>query len=111
MDDDFNTAGALGHLFELVRGINQARDVGLDAAALAVGQSTLLELTKALGLRLERDGGLDQEAAPFIDLLLEIRSQLRQAKQFELADSIRDRLEELGVSLEDTPQGTIWRAG
>jgi cysteinyl-tRNA synthetase len=111
MDDDFNTAGALGHLFELVRGINQARDAGLDGAALAVGQSTLLELTKVLGLRLERDGGLDQEAAPFIDLLLEIRSQLRQAKQFELADSIRDRLEELGVSLEDTPQGTIWRAG
>lgn len=111
MDDDFNTAGALGYLFELVRGINQARDAGVDEAALAVGQSTLLELAGVLGLRLDKDSGLDQEAAPFIDLLLEIRSQLRQAKQFELADTIRDRLEDLGITLEDTAQGTIWRAG
>ncbi|MGD8604709.1 MAG: cysteine--tRNA ligase [Anaerolineales bacterium] len=111
MDDDFNTAGALGHLFDLVRGINQARDAGVDEAALSVGQSALLELTEVLGLRLAREGGLDQEAAPFIDLLIDIRRQLREAKQYELSDMIRDRLEDLGVSLEDTPQGTIWSAG
>jgi cysteinyl-tRNA synthetase len=110
MDDDFNTAGALGHLFDLVRGINQARDAGVDEATLTVGQSTLIELTQVLGLRLEQESRLDQEAAPFIDLLLDIRLQLRQAKQWDLADTIRDRLEDLGVSLEDTPQGTIWKA-
>lgn len=111
MDDDFNTAGALGHLFELVRGINQARDTGVDESELAVGQSALLDLTRVLGLRLDNQTGLDQQAGPFIDLLLDIRSQLRQAQQYELADNIRNRLEDLGVSLEDTPHGTTWRVG
>jgi len=111
MDDDFNTAGALGHLFDLVRGINQARDAGIDEATLEAGQSALTELAGVLGLRLELAAGVRTDAAPFIELLIEIRLELRQAKQWDLADMIRDRLEEMGVSLEDTPQGTIWRAG
>jgi cysteinyl-tRNA synthetase len=111
MDDDFNTAGALGHLFDLVRGINQARDAGIDEATLEAGQSILTELTGVLGLRLELDAGVRTDAAPFIELLIDIRLELRQAKQWDLADMIRDRLEDMGVSLEDTPQGTIWRAG
>lgn len=111
MDDDFNTAGALGHLFDLVRGINQARDAGVDDATLETGRSTLTELAGVLGLRLELAAGSQTDAAPFIELLIEIRLELRQAKQWELADMIRDRLEDMGVSLEDTPQGTTWRAG
>jgi cysteinyl-tRNA synthetase len=50
-------------------------------------------------------------ARPFIDLLVEVRRELRAARQFQLADSIRARLAELGVILEDSPTGTIWRLG
>ena len=48
------------------------------------------------------------EASPFIDLLIETRAALREAKQFPLADSIRIRLAEMGVTLEDGSGGTRW---
>ena len=44
-----------------------------------------------------------------IELLIEVRSALRKQKNFELADRIRSQLRELGIQLEDTPQGTIWK--
>ncbi len=108
MDDDFNTAGALGHLFDLVKAINQARTEGLDADTLGSAQSVLIELAGVLGLRLQPQVERGVEAAPFIELALEIRQQLRTAKQFELADQVRDRLQELGVVLEDGREGTVW---
>ncbi len=111
MDDDFNSAAALGHLFDLVRAINQARDAGATAEQLKPAQDTLRELAGVLGLDLtkqpKRRG--HAEAEPFINLLVEIRSDLRAAKQWALADKIRNRLAEIGVLLEDTPGGTIWR--
>jgi len=109
MDDDFNSAGALGYLFELVRAINEARTAGIDAENLGAAQDVLCELAGVFGLSLTQKDQLDEEAAPFIDLLLEIRRELRTAKQFELSDRIRDRLSELGVSLEDGKGGTVWR--
>jgi cysteinyl-tRNA synthetase len=108
MDDDFNTAGALGHLFELVRSINQARDAGADAAGLTPAQDLLKTLDGVLGLRLEREPDAGQ-AAPFIDLLIEIRRELRREKLWSLSDLVRDRLLELGVILEDSKDGTTWR--
>jgi cysteinyl-tRNA synthetase len=108
MDDDFNTAGALGHLFELVRSINQARDAGADAAGLTPAQDLLKTLAGVLGLRLEREPDAGQ-AAPFIDLLIEIRRELRREKLWSLSDLVRDRLLELGVILEDSKDGTTWR--
>ncbi|NPA92549.1 MAG: cysteine--tRNA ligase [Chloroflexi bacterium] len=111
MDDDFNAAAALGHLFDLVRTINQARDAGATAEQLAPAQQTLQELAGVLGLDLTKQPAKQghAEAEPFIDLLIEIRSDLRKAKQWALADKIRDRLAEMGVQLEDTPGGTLWR--
>jgi len=110
MDDDFNTAGALGHLFEFVRAINQARDSGASDQGLAPAQALLLELTSIFGLQLDKKrivaGG---EAAPFVDLLLEIRSELRAQKHWDLSDQIRDRLLELDIILEDGKSGTTWR--
>jgi cysteinyl-tRNA synthetase len=50
-----------------------------------------------------------QPASPFVELLAEIRQELRDAKQWELADRIRDRLQALGVSLEDSADGSKWR--
>ena len=108
MNDDFNTAGALGCLFELVTEINRARDAGLAAEPLAAAQSTLIELAGILGLHLNTEAS-GAEAAPFIDLLLEMRSKLRAAKQFALADEIRNRLTDLGVVVEDTREGSSWR--
>jgi cysteinyl-tRNA synthetase len=108
MDDDFNTAGALSHLFELVRSINQARDAGAGASILAPAQDLLRTLAGVLGLRLEREEE-GAQAAPFIDLLIEIRRELRQQKLWSLSDLVRDRLLELGVILEDGKDGTTWR--
>jgi cysteinyl-tRNA synthetase len=109
MDDNFNSPVALAVLFDLVRAINTARDAGVGPAPLAAAQAILRELAGVLGLRLSEPPTTGQEAAPFIELLLETRAALRQAKQFALADTIRGRLAELGVTVEDTPQGARWK--
>ncbi len=109
MDDDFNTAAALGQLFELVRAINQARDAGADSTTLSPAQGLLKELAGVLGLRLEKAEASGAEAAPFVELLIEIRNQLRSQKLWALSDQIRDQLGELGVVLEDSKDGTGWR--
>jgi cysteinyl-tRNA synthetase len=108
MDDDFNTAGALGYMFELVRMINQAKDANVSAGIIAIGQALLRELMSVLGLHAERQdqGG---EAKPFIQLLIDLRRELRQQKLWTLADNIRTQLAELGVLLEDGKDSTIWR--
>jgi cysteinyl-tRNA synthetase len=111
MDDDFNTAGALGHLFELVRAINQARDAGVNAEQLGRAQSLLKELAGMLGLQLDRSSPHGKmEIAPFVDLLLEVRKELRRQKLWQLSDSIRVHLSELGVVLEDHKDGTTWHS-
>jgi len=108
MDDDLNTAAATAVLFDLATEINRARDAGDD---IGDAQAVLLELAGVLGLRLEETESGAVAAQPFIDLLVEIRRELRTAKQYALADQIRTRLGELGVMLEDGPEGTIWRMG
>ena len=105
MDDDLNTAAALASLFDLAREINRARDEG---RSVREGQAMLRMLAGVLGLTLqerEASGG----AEPFIDLLMQLRNDLRAAKQFQLADTVRDRLAELGITLEDGAEGTRWR--
>lgn len=105
MDDDFNTAQACAVLFDLAREGNRASSEGFNAAS---AQQTLLELAGILGLTLkEKEIYLAPE--PFIELLISVRDSLRQGKQWQLADKIRSSLGELGIALEDTPQGTIWK--
>jgi len=110
MDDDFNTAKAMGILFDLARDINQAADSGSDISAAA---GLLQELGGGvMGLRLQPVEGSagSADAAPFIELLIQTRFNLRQAKQYQMADEIRKKLSDLGILLEDTPKGTTWRA-
>jgi cysteinyl-tRNA synthetase len=110
MDDDFNTPGALGALFDLVREINRRR-AGGPAGEVAAGQRSLQSLAAVLGLHLdapERPAS-SEDAGPFIDLLLATRQKLREAKQWALADEVRDRLRDLGVVVEDRPDGAVWR--
>lgn len=110
MDDDFNTAGALGHLFDLVRVINQARDADVPQSALNQAQVLLRELAEDIfGLRLERPETEIKQSTPFIDLLVTLRGQLRDQKLWELSDQLRDQLAELGILIEDSKDGTGWR--
>ena len=109
MDDDFNTAGALGYLFELVRAINQGCAAGLAADDLSQAQDLLRQLAGVFGLRLDLPARQDTSAAPFIELLVELRRELRSQKLYDMADQLRNSLVELGVVLEDTKEGTLWR--
>jgi len=108
MDDDFNTASAMSYLFDLVKAINQARDDGADQVSLDKAQAYLNELTGVLGLDLSVQEVQGGEAEAFIDLLIEIRKKLREEKLWELSDLVRDKLEELNITLEDSAQGTTW---
>jgi len=124
MDDDFNTAKALGILFDLASTINQAGDAGV---SIDKAQSTLVLLAReVLGLKLPRiiygqvslkgSGTLTVKGTVTPDTvsvrvnrLVEERLRLRNAQQWQQADKIRAELSELGVILEDTPEGTIIR--
>jgi cysteinyl-tRNA synthetase len=109
MDNDLNTPQALACLFDLAREINRAGEAGKNVGP---AQDALRELGGLLGLTFkERDSG-DQHrlaAKPFIDLLVNTRLELRRAKQFALADQIRDELAKQGVTVEDTSQGSAWQ--
>jgi len=109
MDDDFNTAGALGQIYDLVRVINQARDAGADETSLNQAQDLLKELTGMLGLKLIRPVVSGIPADNFVDLLVKVRRELREQKLWALSDMIRERLESLGVVLEDAKGTTTWR--
>jgi cysteinyl-tRNA synthetase len=110
MNNDFNTPQALAVLFDLTRVINQAADSGL---SFLKAQSILSELGRnVLGLKLEIFEFMREpipEIAQQVNRLVEERLKLRNAKQWERADEIRAKLAELGVTLEDTPEGTLIR--
>ncbi len=108
MDDDFNTAQAIAVLFELAKEINRNAEWGADVTE---AQETLRRLAGVLGLTLEEKTQLTSDAGAFIELLISTREDLRRNKQWELADRIRTGLADLGVTLEDTPQGTRWKHG
>jgi cysteinyl-tRNA synthetase len=111
MDEDFNTAGALAHLFDLARMINQARSNDATDEELAPAQQTFNELTGVLGLELKDLKKTTTSADAFIELLLELRQELRKQKSYALSDRIRDQLADLGVVIEDTPSGSTWHWG
>lgn len=137
MDDDFNTGGATGVLFELVTSLNRSADVArLEDPATSnsaartefiEGATLVKEIAQILGLTFEAPqeslGGGDQLVSGLMQLLLDLRNNLRAtAKEaakdnplkkslFDQTDLIRKRLAELGVTLEDRPGGTTWRVG
>ena len=111
MDNDFNSAGALSHLFELVRAINQTRAENATDAQLEPAQALLCELTAVLGLSIDQSTQGGKAVDGFVELLIEVRKDLRMNKMWQLSDKIRDRLAELGVVLEDSKDGTSWHMG
>ncbi len=110
MDDDFNAPRAIGALFEFGRAINRLAP-SCSAADVEKAQGTLTSLLGVLGIELREPDTASDDATPFIDLLVQLRQQLREARQWELADRIRDDLDALDVVLEDKPDGTVWRRG
>ena len=111
MRNDFDTPVAVAALYDLARAINRGRSEDVVSVSVEDARLKLIELAEILGLLLARDdNNKPQEAAPFIELLISLRKDLRSAKQFDLADKVRDQLAELGVTLEDTKQGTIWKS-
>ena len=113
MDDDFNTPGAIAALFDLIREVNTRlnSDRPLTRGSLAAIDAQFSRLAgDVLGVlpsELESDVDAGVSSA-LIELLAETRLGLRQAKQWALADGIRDRLAELGIQLQDTADGTTW---
>ena len=108
MDDDFNTPLALAALYELVKAINTARDNGASNEQLKPAQSTLRELTGVFGLQLKEKTGSDEQEAQ-VNALIAERNEARKQKQWARSDQIRGQLKEMGVTIEDSKDGTQWR--
>jgi cysteinyl-tRNA synthetase len=130
MDDDFNTGGAIGVLYELLTGLNRFADANQleagvslsdDASRLNAYQTfkrgvlSMKEFSQILGVfsnpieKAKTDDASQQLTGGLMQLLIDLRAEARKAKNFALGDQIRKRLTELGVTLEDRPGGTIWR--
>ncbi len=93
------------YLDQLARAMRETRE--------PIAQRELIERAHATMHEFAQIGGAErahaQEVAPLVELLISIRAQLRAAKQFALADRVREELARLGLQLDDTPTGTIWR--
>jgi len=106
MDDDFNTPAAIGRLFDFSRDLNRALAEGAPlGAAAATAFEELYVNVLGLGTEAVRPG---LEADPFIDLLVSLRDELRQKKEWAMADRLRDGLAGLGVQIKDGKQGATW---
>ena len=108
MDDDFNAPRAIGALFDFGRAINRLAPTS-SSDEVEKAQGILSSLLGVLGIELREPDAASDDATPFINLLVRVRRQLREAKQWGLADQIRDDLVALDVVIEDTPDGTDWR--
>jgi cysteinyl-tRNA synthetase len=125
MDDDFNTGGAIGVLYELLTTLNRFADVqqletpgatAADMEGFQRGVMALKELSDILGVfdkpvATAQNAGQDKLVDGLMQLLIDLRAEARKAKNFALADQIRQRLAQIGVTLEDRPGGTGWRVG
>ncbi len=105
MEDDLNTADALAAVFTLAKEINMAIDAGAKKDELSAMAKAMDELTGVLGFLYNRKTDtIDAE----IEELIAKRTEARKNKNFAEADAIRDKLKEMGIILEDTPQGVKW---
>ncbi len=114
MDDDFNTPEAYSVLFDMAREVNRLKTE--DAAAVNAMAAHMRKLSSVLGLLeqepdafLQSGAQADDGEVAEIESLIQQRLDARKAKDWAAADAARDRLNEMGIVLEDGPQGTTWR--
>ena len=111
MNDDFNTALASAALFDMAREINTyLKETTLDRQAMQKASEVYTTLLSIMGLdfaaKEDENDGLTEA---LMQLLIDLRKQARQEKNYAMADQIRNQLNEIGVILEDTKQGTTWK--
>ena len=125
MDDDFNTSGAIGVLFELRSALNAliheqkldgpGKDNGQMVAALKTGACLLKELSNLLGVfrkaPVKEQGADDGLVNQLMELIIDIRKDARTNKNWDIADKIRDGLAACQITVEDRPEGSLWRRG
>lgn len=114
MNDDFNTAAAMGKIFEVFNGLNKiATPKQMNDYAVYVmnrARDLINEWNGFLGfLHLSKPEGVSKKHEQLIELLLSVRKALRDKKEWAMSDRIRDGLAEIGVAIEDSPEGTTWR--
>ena len=115
MDADFNTARALGAIFTLIGAVNRfIQQTETDAAAvLAHAREALIETCGVLGIYNAQDSDVQDDSGEMlthlVTLLLDIRQDARQRKDWETSDKIRDRMKELNIEIQDTRQGATWK--
>ena len=109
MDDDFNTPVALSHLHRMVAALNEYLEGPPNKGVVLEAYLQLRELLWALGLFEDRPARADDFSERLLGFIAGLREELRSQRQYELADRIREGLRELGVELQDTPQGPRWR--
>jgi cysteinyl-tRNA synthetase len=109
MEDDFNTAGAIGAVFDVIRATNVSlgREGGLDYETIADAAEFLRTVDGVMGII-----GIDEEKRSDdagIESLINERNESRKNKDYKRSDEIRGILSQKGIILEDTPQGTRWK--
>ena len=116
MNDDFNTPKAIAVLFELISNANKVMaqpGFSPDDNArklLSDIKDKVINLAGVLGISISIDNPQSDELTPqLMELIIELRATARKDKNYAMADIIRNRLTELNITLEDTPQGTVWR--
>ena len=113
MDEDFNTAQALGYVFELVKATNKALDEGeISKKGLEVIDEVysylVMIVEEVFGVKLKLEAEVNNISADLIELILELRRDARTEKNWALSDKIRDRLLELGIKIKDGKDKTTW---
>lgn len=116
MEDDFNTALAISYLFALAKELNiyhaaVMKDAGVhNRTIFEQAQTIYMDMAHIIGiLEQEEEAADDNLASDLMELIIEIRQQARQEKNWAVADKIRARLGEIGIILEDSPQGVKWK--
>ena len=124
MDDDFDAAGGLAVVFEAVREGNRRLDAGEDASGLAAAVAEIVDvlglapdgpdiddLSAALGEMGERFGVAGDGPVEMVDALVAHRTSSRDTRDWATADAVRDALAEIGIIVEDGPDGSRWHRG
>ena len=113
MDEDFNTAGGIGAIFELVKELNKAGEINkISKIGFEVLEDTIeyirVVMEEVFGVLLKVEVQVGDMTTELIEFLLELRREARDNKNWEFSDKVRDRLLEMGIKIKDGKEKTTW---